>query len=69
MIGPRYECTMISLSIGERQACANSVDPDQTLHNVASAHVYTVCHTPSIALDKPTDKEPCSNSKGSKVTS
>ena len=55
MKGQKYKCTIISLSIGERQACANSVDPDQTLNNVASDQVYTVCHTSSIALDKSTD--------------
>ena len=55
MKGQKYKCTLISLSTGERQACANSVDPDQTQHNVPSDQVYAVCHISSIALDKSTD--------------
>ena len=49
--------TIISLSVGERQTCANSVDPDQTLHNVTSDQVYIVYQTSSIALDKSTDNK------------
>ena len=57
MKGQKYKCTIISLNTGKSQACTNSVDPDQMLHNVASDQVYTVCHTSSIALDKSTDNK------------
>ena len=35
----------------DRQAFANSVDPDQVPQNTASDQVYTVCHTCSNILD------------------
>ena len=37
--GQEYKYTITSPSIGERQACANTVNPDQTLHNVTSNQV------------------------------
>ena len=35
----------------DRQAYANSVDPDQTPQNAASDRVCTVCHSSSNILD------------------
>ena len=39
------ECTMFTLEFIQIQAWANIVAPDQTLQNVISDRVYTVCHS------------------------